>query len=268
MTRFSISSVSSVPAGFRICGRSNGLRILCGFLVMVFLLAGCAGQDEQTTLVGDVAKAYDKAQESMENGNYRGAIQIFEALQARFPFSEISKQVQLELMYAYYKIGQKEQAIDTADQFLRENPTHPRVDYPIYIKGLTHFEQDKGLLERMFRKDVAGRPPADAELAFSLFSRLVERYPTSEHAPDARQRMVFLKNRLAAYENSVARYYLKTGAYIAALNRAKGAIEHYNGSDSTQESLQLMITAYEGLGMHELARDTQRVLDQNASNDG
>lgn len=261
-------SISSATTHLQQCRNSFGLRAFLSGLVVVFLLASCAGQDEQVTLVGDVAKAYDEAQSSMESGNYRKAIQIFEALQARFPFSDISKQIQLELMYAYYKIGQKEQALDTADQFLRENPTHPRVDYAIYIKGLVHFDQDKGMLERLFRKDVAGRPPGDAELAFSLFSRLVERYPASDYAPDARQRMVYLKNRLAAYENSVARYYIKIGAYIAALNRAKGAIEQYNGADSTQESLQLMIVAYEGLGMHELARDTQRVLERNASNDG
>ena len=261
-------SISSATAWLQSCRRSFSLRAFLGGLVVVFLLAGCAGQDEQISMAGDVAKAYDDAQKSMQSGNYRKAIQIFEALQARFPFSDISKQIQLELMYAYYKIGQKEQALDTAEQFLRENPTHPRVDYAIYVQGLAHFDQDKGMLERLFRKSIEGRPPADAELAFSMFSRLVERYPASEYAPDARQRMVYLKNRLAAYENSVARYYIKTGAYIAALNRAKGAIEHYNGADSTQESLQLMIAAYEGLGMYELARDTQRVLEQNASNDG
>jgi outer membrane protein assembly factor BamD len=265
MTQFSISSAA---AWLQRCRRSFSLRAILGGLVVVFLLAGCASEDERISMVGDVAEAYEKAQKSMQAGNYRSAIQIFEALQARFPFSDISKQIQLELMYAYYKSGQKEQALDTAEQFLRENPTHPRVDYAIYVQGLAHFDQDKGMLERLFRKSIDGRPPADAELAFSLFSRLVERYPASEYAPDARQRMVYLKNRLAAYENSVARYYITTGAYVAALNRAKGAIEHYNGADSTQESLQLMIAAYEGLGMHELARDTQRVLEQNASNDG
>jgi len=265
MTHSSISSAVAYLPRYR---HSFSLRAFLGGLVLVLLLAGCAGHDEQVSLVGDVAKAYDKAQTSMKNGNYGRAIQIFEALQARFPFSEISKQIQLELMYAYYKSGQKEQALDIADQFLRENPTHARVDYAIYIQGLAHFEQGKGMLERMFRKNVDGRPPADSERAFSLFSRLVERYPASEYAPDARQRMVYLKNRLAAYENSVARYYITNGSYVAALNRAKGAIESYNGADSIHESLQLMIAAYEGLGMYELASDTRRVLDQNSSNDG
>ena len=184
---------------------------------------------KKDTFVRDITDAYNKAQLSIENGNYRRAIQILEALRARFPFSDLSMQIQLELMYAYYASGQREQAIDLADQFLRENPTHPRADYALYIKALAYFKADHGILERMFRKDTSGRPPRDAELAFSLFSRLVERYPASEYAEDSRQRMIYLKNKLAAYENSVARYYIRRGAYVAALNRAKGAIEQYNG---------------------------------------
>ena len=114
---------------------------------------------------------------------------------------------------------------------------------------------------------VINRPPRDGVLAFSLLKRLVERYPASPYAEDARQRMVFLKNRLAAYENTVARYYLDRGAYVAALNRAKGALEEYNGAESGDESLTIMIEAYEGLGMDELAADTRQVLQSNFPNE-
>ena len=93
--------------------------------------------------------------------------------------------------------------------------------------------------------------------------RLVERYPASTYAPDAEQRMVYLKNRLAAYENKVADYYLRRGAYVAALNRAKNALEEFNGADSNAESLIIMASAYEQLGMMDLAADTRRVLDLN-----
>ena len=99
--------------------------------------------------------------------------------------------------------------------------------------------------------------------AYQAFRRLVERYPASEYAPDAQQRMVYLKNRLAAYENSVADYYLRRGAYVAAANRAKSALETYNGADSNAQSLRIMIAAYEELGMNDLATDAQRVLELN-----
>lgn len=239
-------------------------RLALAAVLAALLLSGCAGKDERDdTLINNISRAYDTAQSSMRSKNYRRAIQIFENLQARFPFSDLSKQIQLELMYAYYKSGQQDQAIDAADQFMRENPTHARVDYALYIKALAYFERDPGMLERVFKRDVTRRPPRDGTLAFSLLKRLVDRYPASPYAPDAEQRMVYLKNRLAAYENNVAHFYIRQGAYVAALNRAKNALEEYNGADSSKESLDIMIEAYEGLGLSELAADTRKVRNSN-----
>jgi outer membrane protein assembly factor BamD len=236
-------------------------------LLSALLAAGCAGKDEEFDLSQNIRDVYADAQSAINNGNYRKAIGIFEALQARFPFSEFSTQIQLELAYAYYKDGREEQAIEASETFLRENPTHPRVDYALYIQALAYFEHGQSKLMRLFRKDVNSRPPKDGQRAFSLLSRLVERYPASPYAEDAQQRMVYLKNRLASYENTVARFYLERDAYVAALNRAKEALETYNGADSGEESLRIMIEAYEGLGMTELAEDTRRVLHKNFSNE-
>ncbi len=236
-------------------------------IVAAGVLSGCAGDPEEYDAVQDIKEAYELAQKSMMGQNYRKAIGIFEALQARFPFSDFAKQIQLELMYSYYKVGRQDEAISAADQFLRENPTHARADYALYIKALAYFEREPSFLERWFRRDLAGRPPRDGELAFSILRRLVERYPASPYAEDAQQRLIYLKNRLAAYENSVARFYLERGVYVAALNRAKGAIEQYNGADSGRDSLEIMAEAYEGLGMMDLAADTRRVLQSNFPND-
>ena len=235
-------------------------------LVAVFVV-GCAGNEEEYDAVQDIREAYEDAEKAMMGQNYRKAIAIFEALQARFPFSDFAKQIQLELMYCYYKVGRQDEAISAGDLFLRENPTHPRVDYALYIQALAYFEREPNFLERWFRRDLEGRPPRDGEQAFSLLKRLVERYPASPYADDAEQRLIYLKNRLAAYENHVARFYLERDAYVAALNRAKGAIEHYNGAESGKESLSIMVEAYEGLGMMDLAADTRRVLQSNFPNE-
>ena len=234
---------------------------LCVCALFLVTIAGCAGQEEEFDLTSSIEEAYSDAQEARDNGNYRKAIGIYEALQARFPFSEFATRIQLELAYSYYKDGRTEQAIDAADTFLRENPTHVMVDYAHYIKGIAYFDQGQTFMERLFRKDIDSRPPKDGELAFSIFARLVERYPASKYSADAQQRMVYLKNRLASYENEVARFYLERDAYVAALNRAKMAIEVYHGADSGEESLHIMIEAYEGLGMTGLANDTRRVLE-------
>ena len=231
-------------------------------IAMLGLLSACAGNEEQTA-IANLQEAYSRAEEAIERGNYTRGIQIFEALQARFPFSDLSRQIQLELMYAYYKSGQRERAIEAADTFIRENPIHPRVDYALYMKGLSYFEGDPGFIERWFRRDMNNRPPKDVELAYSNLRRLVERYPASEYAADAQQRMVYLQTRLAAYENKVADYYLRRGAYVAALDRATTSLEEYNGAPANVESLRIMIEAYEKLGMDDLAEDTRRVLALN-----
>jgi outer membrane protein assembly factor BamD len=226
-------------------------------------LHACAGNEEQQTEVQNITDAYETAQNAIARKNYRKGIQIFEAIQARYPFSDLSRQIQLELMYAYYKSGSKEQAVDLADTFMRENPIHPRVDYALYIKGLAYYESDPGILERWFRKDTTERPPRDIELAYSSLRRLVERFPASQYAPDAEQRMIAIKNRLSAYENHVADYYLRRGAYIAAVKRATAALEQYNGAEGNERSLEILAEAYEQLGMADLAADARRVLAEN-----
>jgi outer membrane protein assembly factor BamD len=112
------------------------------------------------------------------------------------------------------------------------------------------------------------RPPKDVRLAYNTFRRLVDRYPASEYAADAEQRMLAIKNRLAEYENYVADYYLRRGAYVAALNRAKRALEEYNGAGSNALSLKIMAQAYDQLGMADLAADTRKVLEANFPNEG
>jgi outer membrane protein assembly factor BamD len=236
--------------------------LLCGSLL------ACAGKDELQSEIQSITEAYERAQLSIAQKNYRRGIQIFEAIQARYPFSDLSRQIQLELMHAYYMGGMKEQAVEAADMFMRENPIHARVDYALSIKGLAYFEEEPGFMDRWFRKDTNKRPPQDVELAYITLRRLVERYPASEYAADAEQRMVAIKDRLAEYENYVADYYLRRGAYVAALNRATTALEEYNGASGNARSLEIMAEAYDHLGMTDLAADTRRVLKKNFPNEG
>jgi len=256
---------------FRIsCADSGGRRrasMLLPAALLALLLAGCANNEEERTVVADITEAYELARTSVSRGNYRRGVEIYEAIQARYPFSDLARQIQLELMYAYYKGGQKELAIETAETFMRENPIHPRVDYALYMQALSYFEDEPGFLERWFRRDTTKRPPKEVELSYVTLRRLVERYPASSYAPDAQQRMIYLRNRLAAYENHVADYYLRLGAYVAAINRAKRAVEEYNGADSTAQSLATLANAYDELGLVDLARDTRRVLATNYPNE-
>jgi outer membrane assembly lipoprotein YfiO len=167
-------------------------------------------------------------------------------------------------MYAYYKNRAGDSAVDQADQFIRENPTHPRVDYAYYIRGLVYFESGANWLERVFKADIAKRPPSEARKSFQAFQTLLQRYPNSPYAADARQRMVYLRNRLADYEIEVARYYMKRGAYVGAANRARGVIENYDGAPAVDDALKIMGQAYRKLGVTDLAQVADSVRSVNS----
>jgi outer membrane protein assembly factor BamD len=228
-------------------------------------LAGCSDTPRQQ--VGNAERLYEMAKRASDNGNYRDAIAYYEQLEARFPFSNPARQGQLDLMYAYYKNREPESAIDQADQFIRENPAHPRVDYAYYVKGLVQFERNPNFLERWFNADLSERPPIDARKSFQAFQTVLERFPNSEYADDSRKRMVFLRNRLAAYEIYVAEYYLKRGAWVGAINRCKYTIENYDGAPQIKRALAIMAESYRRLGMEDLAADTEKVLKENTSPD-
>jgi outer membrane protein assembly factor BamD len=111
--------------------------------------------------------------------------------------------------------------------------------------------------------DLTVRPPKDTLRSFSTFQELIRRFPDSRYVEDAGKRMVFLRNRLAGYENYVAQYYIDRGAYVAAVNRAKYALEHYPGAPELETTLELMAIAYEQLGMMDLSADARRVRNES-----
>jgi outer membrane protein assembly factor BamD len=230
-------------------------------LTAAAVLAGCASNRRNAFLPGEGPEAiYDLGVDAMNSGDFRDAILYFQALQARFPFSNVTRQAQLDLIYAYFRNRERAAAIDAAEAFERENPTHPRVDYALYMRGLAYFDPPANWLERVLNVELEIRPPRDSIQAFSVFQELLRRFPESQYAGDARERMTFLRNRLAAYENHVAEYYMTRGAYVAAMNRAKYALEHYPGAPDVERSLEILIEAYDLLGMSDLANDARRVL--------
>lgn len=222
---------------------------------------------------GDDAKSgpeviYARAQKAMKSSSYGEAIKQLEALQSRFPFSEPARQAQLDLIYVYYKSRQTDPAIDAADTFIRENPTNPRVDYAYYMKGLVYFERQANFLERYFNVDLSQRPPINARKSFESFDELIKKYPHSVYVGDARQRMIFLRNRLADFELHVALYYMRRGAWVGALNRAKFCVENYDGAPAVKGSLQVIVQAYRELKMTDLAADAEKVYVANYPNGG
>ena len=235
--------------------------------IVLLAVAGCRTHRERDEKKASPDVLYKRARHSLNSNDFNAAIKIYEQLTARFPFADEARQSRLDLIYAYYRAGERESATDAAETFIRENPAHPRVDYAWYVKGLVEFERTPNVIEHLFRADLTQRPPSTARKAFAAFKTVVEQYPKSEYAHDSLQRMIYLRNRLASYEVHVARYYFKRGAYVAAAQRSKGVMEQYDGAPAVREALQLMIESYDRLNLQPLAAQTRQVYEANYAGD-
>lgn len=207
-----------------------------------------------------------EAKNALEAGNYAKAIELYEALESRYPFGESSAQTQLDIAYAYFKNGDSEAAIAAADRFIKINPRNPSVDYAYYLKGLVNYNKGIGFVDRFLPTDTSQRDPGTARDAYNNFEELIRRFPESKYVADARQRMIALKNNLAMHEVHVARYYMKRKAYVAAANRAAEVVEKYQRTPAVPFALEVLREAYAKLEMTGLAQDVARVYELNYPN--
>lgn len=231
-------------------------------LILTALLTACGGKDRRDNEIG-AEELYAQAQRALNASNYPQAIELYRLLTIRFPFGRHAEQALLDMAFAQFKGGQDDAAIDSLNRFLRTHPTHPNVDYAWYLKGLINYESTMVFLRRIMPDRAADRDQEAARESFRDFQELVNRHPDSRYVPDARQRMVFLRNIMAEYEIAVGEYYERRKAWVATLNRARYVIENYPGAPATIEALQMMARAYEKLEMPELAADTRDVLEFN-----
>jgi len=242
---------------------------LAAMLFSTLFGAGCSwfGSDEQTAEQVDYNSTeqtmYRQSQRALRSGNYTGAIEMLQRLEARFPFGRYAEQAQLEIIYAHYMSGSYDAARAAADRFVRLHPQNGNIDYAMYLKGLSSYHKNRGMIDRIFTSDVAKRDMSSANEAYAEFAQLLARFPNSQYAPDTRQRMLYLKDMLARAELHVADYYMRRGAYVAASNRARYVVETYPRSHSTEDALAVLIEANYRLGLEEAANDALRVLALN-----
>lgn len=226
------------------------------------LTAACSSNDVVDENLGEDA-LYQQAQTDLNNKSYTSAISKLRALESRYPFGRYAEQAQLELIYAYYKNVEPEAAKSSAERFIRLHPQHPDVDYAYYLRGLASFDQDRGLVARFLPLDLTKRDPGAARDSFNEFSQLTTRFPQSRYAPDAKARMIYLRNLLAAYEVHVGHYYLQRQAYVAAANRGRYVVENFQETPSVGDGLAIMVEAYQRLTLAEPAEAALETLRLN-----
>lgn len=230
-------------------------------LVLLTALSACSSKDKRDNM--SEQDLYREAQRYLKKDNFDLAAKDLQLLESRFPFGPYAEQAQLELIYAQFRSGQTDASITSAERFIRLHPQHPNVDYAYYMKGLSNYEEGTGLLQRFLPTDMTERDPGKALQSFEDFRQLLNRYPDSEYAPDARARMTYLRARLARYEVNVANYYFRRKAYLAAANRGRYVVENYQQTEAIPDALAVMVQAYRLLQLNDLADSSLLVLRTN-----
>jgi outer membrane protein assembly factor BamD len=234
--------------------------------IVAALLAGCESGGRDDTSRWPPERLYSEAKEEAASGNYEKAVKLLERLEGRAAGSMLAQQAEIERAYYLWKSGEKAQALSTLERFIKLHPTSPALDYALYLQGLVNFNDNLGLLGSLASQDLSERDQQASRDSYQSFRQLTEQFPQSVYAEDARMRMNYIVNSLAAYEVHVARYYLRRGAYVAAANRAQQAVQEFQRSPSTEEALIILAQSYDKLGLVELRDDAERVLLANFPN--
>ncbi|MDR3414671.1 MAG: outer membrane protein assembly factor BamD [Nevskia sp.] len=206
---------------------------------------------------------YRRAHEALDSSDYGTAVTRYDQLIARYPFSDYSTQAELEKIYAHYKSYQADEATTEADRFMRAHPRHAHADYVLYLKGVTDFERGNGLLDSVLPSGTK-RDVGYERRSFEDFALLLQRYPDSRYAGDARRRMLYSRNRIAEHELSVAEFYVSRGAYVAAAKRATDIVTEYPGAPASAEALKVLQRSYAKLGLEQEAKDTATLIAMNS----
>jgi outer membrane protein assembly factor BamD len=235
------------------------------WLVAIALSAGCSlmpGAPSESA-AENVDKLYAEAKSDLEGGAWDRAIKALEKIDARASGTLLGQQALLDLAYAQWKSTERTTALATVDRFIKLYPSSPAFDYALYLRGMINFNDATGWLSRLSGQSISERDQRASRDAWQAFNQLVTQFPASSYAQDARLRMDYIVNALAEHEVSVARYYLRRGAYLAAANRARQAVTEFDRAPAAEEGLAIMAESYDRLGLNDLRDATRRVLQRN-----
>jgi outer membrane protein assembly factor BamD len=239
---------------------------LLGLCLTVLLPACSTTPKDDIPTAASVDALYKEAKAEANTGGYDRAIKLYERLEGRAAGTLVAQQAQLELAYLYHRTKERAQALTTVERFIKLHPSSPAIDYAMYLRGVINFNEDKGLFGNFVNQDLSERDQQASRDAFQAFKQLVDQYPKSNYAPDARLRMDYIVNALSEYEVHVARYYYVRGAYLAAANRAQQALGEFPQAPANEEALYILMQSYDKMGLEPLRDDAKRVLTKNFPN--
>ncbi len=234
-------------------------------LMLAYFVSSCAffaAPDEEQKLTD----LFQTAEIAMREERFNQARENFEKIEESHPFSIYAQYIHLALAYIYYENHQYPEADAKLDLYIRQNPTSENLDYAYFMKGLVLYNTAVDTINIIIRRDRTDKDPHFMIKSFETFRTLAIRFPNSRYTSIAQQYLVLLRNILALYEIRIADFYMRRGAYVAVINRAKYVLEHYPGTGYTPQALTLLVAGYQALGFTDLAQSSKEVLALNYPN--
>lgn len=228
------------------------IPVFCAAFLL--LLPACSSGDKTEAQVErPVEELYNGAQDALKAGKYKEATRLFEEVERQHPYSQWATKSQLMAAYSAYQGDNYDDAILALDRFIELHPGSEDIDYAYYLKALAYYEQIS---------DVA-RDQGITKQALESFDTLIQRFPDSQYARDARLKMDLTNDHLAGKEMEIGRYYLNRGETNAAINRFRTVVQEYQTTTHTSEALHRLVECYLSLGLYTEAERVAAVLGHN-----
>ncbi len=223
--------------------------IVCAFAV---LMTGCASEKD-TYKERSAAEIYNAAHDLLTRGDYTLAAKEFNEVDRQHPYSPWASKAQLMSAFSYFEAQKYDEAIDNLDIFMQLHPGHDDVAYAHYLVALCYYEQIP----------TVDRDQRYTRKAKESLQEIIQKYPKSKYARDAKIKLDLVVDHLAGHEMVIGRYYQHTWDNLAAMNRFKNVITRYEKTNHVPEALYRLVECYLGLGMLEEAHMTSAILGHN-----
>ena len=236
------------------------MRIAAISLFTLMLLAGCATMTPEETKVSE-KQQITEAMTSLRDGKPEQSIAQFQAIIAKADNDQQRTQAEIGLAYAYYKNDEFEEAFARCSLFIKDNPTHPQLDYVYYLRGLIKLKQGEIHLQQLLAaKAPTTDYPDELREAYDYFSELINFFPQSNYLDQAYQQVDTIRQRLAKYELHLAHNQLALGNHKEAAHHAEYVNKYYSDILSRKYALTIMVKAYKELDMPQQLNTAERQL--------
>ncbi|MDP9096762.1 MAG: outer membrane protein assembly factor BamD, partial [Pseudomonadota bacterium] len=182
---------------------------------------------------------YNNGIDALNQKRYTSAVRQFDAIEQNYPYSSWAVNAQLMHGYAEYLQNRYTEAIGALDRFIQLHPTSPNASYAYYLRGLSFYEQIADI-----QRDQKG-----TQQAMVALQDVVNRFPESAYARDARLKIDLCRDHMAGKEMEIGRFYEGQKLYGSAIGRFQRVVDEYQTTNHAPEALHRLTEIYLLLGM-------------------